>query len=61
MKDEYNTTVQILFKSGYAICKTIVQSVLLLKEKVERGELDESIAKRVIIGQGHHRLIAYKG
>jgi len=60
LTDELPPLVHSLFVSGDNICAACVQYVNAIILKVQQGELSESIARKIVIGQGHHRLTAIK-
>lgn len=48
------------FEEALQISREYLKGMRLMKQKVESGEIDQASAERIIIGQGHHRLIGEK-
>ncbi len=50
-----------LFCKGRQICKSALDLTDSVQKLVEKGDISEKRAMQVIVGQGHHRIIAWKG
>ncbi len=48
------------FKAGLKICQAALGAVGFVKAEVDSGRISEQKVKKIVIGQGHHRLIAWK-
>lgn len=61
MKPKFSPRVHLLFKSGAEICTACTHYVEAISEQVKKGNLNEELAREMVIGQGHHRITAIKG
>ncbi len=49
-----------LFYAGERICSACIDYVSKMRDAVKRGRISNKEARRIVIGQGHHRIIAWK-
>lgn len=52
--------LQPSFEIGARLTSAAAEAVRLAEQEVQRGEVSENEAMRRVIGQGHHRLLAWK-
>lgn len=50
-----------LMEAAEKICRSAIDYVHSIREQVEKGTLSDDVAMKMVIGQGHHRLVAWKG
>lgn len=60
MKDYFSESICHLFKNGAQIIKSCLDFISYIIQLVDKGLLTEEKAREIVIGQGHHRLIASK-
>ena len=60
LKGKISEADSTLFKGGADICNAVLNYVGSVKEEVEKGKISEEEGKKVVMGQGHHRLTAIK-
>lgn len=60
LRGTFTPMVHSLFVAGSKLCKACTEYVDMVRKKVKSGELSEDYARKMVIGQGHHRLTAIK-
>ncbi|MFN0118096.1 MAG: class I SAM-dependent methyltransferase [Elusimicrobiota bacterium] len=60
MQDKLPSEVHALFVGGAEICNACTAFAQMLVESVKQGTWSEAQARKMIIGQGHHRISAIK-
>ena len=49
-----------LFRNGQGLIEGVMETIRWFERQVESGESDEADAMKLVIGQGHHRVLARK-
>ena len=60
LKNHFPILIENLFLAGTSICKSCIDYVSNIQQLVEKGMIDKEAARKMVIGQGHHRLTAIK-
>jgi ubiquinone/menaquinone biosynthesis C-methylase UbiE len=58
--DEFNSCRE-LYRCGYQAVESAIESIRWFESEVQAGNISERRAMDIVIGQGHHRVLATKG